>query len=212
MYTSSLRSGHKFAAKFDQSHRAPSNSVSARKRLDETLLSRARAVHLVIPALTVTLRTLNCVTHKREKGCVFLGWAYASPPKESAMSFPEFEYKAGRVASDLNTGNAQDAANVLREEILLHPRETGALIDRANHMSAPNRRDDILVDRLGEVAVRDRYTGQETYAGRLPGGFFPPVIVIGGWEWGHHHGPGPFPHPHPGPRPFPHPGHGGHRH
>lgn len=124
------------------------------------------------------------------------------------MSFPDFEYKASRVANDLNVGNAVDATNVLRDEIYRHPYETGALIQEANRMSSPNRRDDILVDAAGDVAVRDRYTGQEMFAGRMPGGI-PPVIIIGGWEWGRHpypHPGNPFPHPHPVPHPVPHPG------
>ncbi len=126
------------------------------------------------------------------------------------MSFSGFEYEARRVATDLNTGNTFDAAAVLRDELYRHPYEAGALIGRANQLSSPNRVDDILVDRVGNVAVANRYTGEEQYVGRLPSAYIPPVVIIGGWNWGHHRPGYPLPHPgypHPGyPHPHPHPG------
>ncbi len=118
------------------------------------------------------------------------------------MSYPDFEYKAERLASDLDRGNARDAANVLRDEIYTRPCETPALIDRAYQLSSPYRRDDILEDRFGNVAVRDRYTGYQFNAGRIP------EYCRGGYP-----GPGiPIPIPIPFPFPIPHGDHHRHRH
>jgi hypothetical protein len=111
------------------------------------------------------------------------------------MSYPDFEYRAERIAVDLNVGNANDAANVLRDELYRQPWEAGALINRANQLSSPARRDDIIVDRIGDVSVRDRYTGYSVYAGRLDNRPYPGYPV-------------PIPIPIPIPFPYPYPRHG----
>jgi len=124
------------------------------------------------------------------------------------MSFPgspEFENQASRVANDMNVGNAGEAAAILHNQIMSDPRDAGAFIQRAQS-EAPGGRDQILVDRRGNVAVEDKFTGQEVFAGRLPGGFPPIIIDIGGWEWGHLH-----PQPRPG-RDHDGHDHGGRRH
>ena len=97
------------------------------------------------------------------------------------MNFSEFGDDAGRCADDLNTGNAVDAAAVLRREMYGHPLEFNSFVDEVNRLSSMSRRDDIVRDTSGNVAVRDRYTGKEIVVGR-PGGLPPtlPPIDIGG--------------------------------
>lgn len=81
----------------------------------------------------------------------------------------DFDYKADRLARDLNVGNEQDAANILRQEIYgRNPCRTEALIDRAYQLSSPYRRADILQSPGGNVSVRDNYTGYTAHAGRIP--------------------------------------------
>lgn len=81
----------------------------------------------------------------------------------------DFDYKADRLARDLDVGNERDAANVLRQEIYGRtPCDTQALIHRAYQLSSPYRRADVLMSPGGNVSVRDKYTGYEAHAGRIP--------------------------------------------
>lgn len=115
-----------------------------------------------------------------------------------------FEYRAQRLASDIQYGNAVDAANVLREEIYNAPCETRALINQAYRWSSPSRRDDIVENGFGDVSVRDKFTGRRIHAGHIPEYCSPRFP-----------GPGPFPIPIPIPIPIPFPRgghHGGYHH
>jgi len=86
-----------------------------------------------------------------------------------------------RFKHDLVEGNARDAANVLHEQLMHNPREANKLIHESEKWDRqgvnlkehgfPEHvgiRDDILVGPQGQVAIRDKATGQEGLIGQIP--------------------------------------------
>lgn len=101
------------------------------------------------------------------------------------MTFSQQERDAWRVAYDLNTGNAEDAAAVLRQEMYYYPLQFGSFLYEVNRLSSPSRRDDIISDSSGKIFIRDRYTGREIFVGQ-PGASglppsLPPIDLGGGY-------------------------------
>ena len=92
------------------------------------------------------------------------------------MTFSQLERDAWRVAYDLNTGNAEDAAAVLRQEMYFYPLEFSTFLYEVNRLSSPNRRDDILYDSTGNLMVKDRYTGYTVMVGKPGFPSLPPIL------------------------------------
>jgi hypothetical protein len=88
--------------------------------------------------------------------------------EENVPMSHQFEEKAERVTSDLNTHQIRDAANVLRHELESDPREALALIRLANQQKDPNSPDRIVIKHDGDVVVRDERNRTEVFAGRMP--------------------------------------------
>lgn len=92
------------------------------------------------------------------------------------MTFSQMETDAFRVAYDLNVGNAADAAAVLRNAMYYYPLEFSTLLYEINRNSSPARRDDLIYDQMGNLLIRDRYSGQELFVGQPGNVGLPPTL------------------------------------
>jgi hypothetical protein len=108
---------------------------------------------------------------------------------------PRFEFKAQRLANDLEYGNVGDAISVIRDELYSRPCSTRDLIYRAESMTSRRPALDVYETSWGDINIRDLRRGpnRNYHAGTIP------QFCDRG------PGPGPFPIPIPIPIPIPFP-------
>ena len=79
-----------------------------------------------------------------------------------------YQQTADQIATSMRMGDAQQAANLLQNELNTNPGEAPSVIALAQQETQSNSRDRLVTGQDGSLQIQDTYTGQSTFAGWLP--------------------------------------------